>query len=438
MASETGKKEQITAIPTASPTEMPENRKDSSDKDEEPVDNSGRSDKNKVGNGEPGDREEKKSDDVDPVPGNSKSGDETDAAPDDAGSEEDADPGEDDGSDREGRNGNGSEEDKNDSGNRKDDKKSDDSDHRKKDDENESGMNEDREPTEAAETEAPTPSPSETPQRPADNTPRTPTTVPTATPSPTETPTPRPTETQPLSIPVQRISIADSFAHTNVVNYVLNAGESYKIPLTVYPANATEKITWRASGGGVRIDDNGVVTNPGYAGVVDITAQSGNVSAKATMILTNVSEASSGQCGDEVYWEVSGNTLHFYGKGDMWPDKGGDRMLTNPWLSHANEITKVKIDAGITSIEHSAFYALYRVSEVRIPKGVTKLGDWVFVWCRAGVIHLPNTLHYVADSAIWGINTFYPEIVFHGTWEEWDAIDKNGKIRNCQVTFVEE
>jgi hypothetical protein len=121
----------------------------------------------------------------------------------------------------------------------------------------------------------------------------------------------------------------------------------------------------------------------------------------------------SGQCGDNLYWEFdeSTGTLTITGSGDMWDYDGG----ASSWTSFASIIKSVILPEGLTSIGSCAFempwsYETYDWSSlletVSIPASVTKIGAAAFYGCSSlrsitipdGVTSIERTVFYACRS----------------------------------------
>ncbi len=82
------------------------------------------------------------------------------------------------------------------------------------------------------------------------------------------------------------------------------------------------------------------------------------------------------KCGENATWELDDNgTLTISGTGDMY-DFGSGHI--GPWKAYRNDIKKVVIEDGITSIGSGAFYGCENIASVTIPSGVTKIGEDAF------------------------------------------------------------
>ena len=68
----------------------------------------------------------------------------------------------------------------------------------------------------------------------------------------------------------------------------------------------------------------------------------------------------SGEIGDNLTWVLfSGGSLRIYGEGDMI-DLGG----INPWAEYEDEITRVQINEGVTSVDEAAFEGCDNIAEM--------------------------------------------------------------------------
>ncbi len=82
------------------------------------------------------------------------------------------------------------------------------------------------------------------------------------------------------------------------------------------------------------------------------------------------------KCGDHAQWDIDDNgTLTISGTGDMYDFGSGH---TGPWKEYKDEIKKVVIEDGITSIGSGAFYNCQSITSVTIPDSVTKIGEDAF------------------------------------------------------------
>jgi len=103
--------------------------------------------------------------------------------------------------------------------------------------------------------------------------------------------------------------------------------------------------------------------------------------------------------GSSLSWEyIPGTkTLTITGTGDMPDFAYADAQ---PWKDVRNEIEKVKIEAGVTSVGNKAFHACEKLTNITLPAGLERLGDGAFGECGAlASITLPEGLQTIERNA---------------------------------------
>ena len=122
----------------------------------------------------------------------------------------------------------------------------------------------------------------------------------------------------------------------------------------------------------------------------------GNTDNPRTIVLTQdttltaeFAQSFSGQCGDNLYWELIDDTLHITGTGAMY-DYTSD---TAPWK---RSIKALCIGESVTSIGSYAFNGCSSLTSVIIPNSVTSIGYDAFGGCTS----LTKT-NYTGDIAGW-------------------------------------
>ncbi|MCM1543764.1 MAG: leucine-rich repeat domain-containing protein [Ruminococcus sp.] len=116
----------------------------------------------------------------------------------------------------------------------------------------------------------------------------------------------------------------------------------------------------------------------------------------AVPMAVGAAEASSGQCGDNVYWTFENGTLTISGSGDMW----NYPLLESPFIN--NDVT-----ADNTSIKNAV-----------IENGVTSIGDDVFYGCEN-----------------------LKDVYYTGSKAEWNKIsidEPNDRLKNVTIHFEKE
>ena len=115
-----------------------------------------------------------------------------------------------------------------------------------------------------------------------------------------------------------------------------------------------------------------------------------------------------GKCGENVTFKLDlEDGLGIEGTGDMydWEAHG------SPWTkdlideeegfteNYTNEVGKVTIGEGVTSIGNYAFYGCFNCKRVSIPTTITRIGENAFYMCVMTGITLPEGLESIGDDA---------------------------------------
>ena len=119
--------------------------------------------------------------------------------------------------------------------------------------------------------------------------------------------------------------------------------------------------------------------------------------------------------GDNATWNFKNGILTISGYGPLSISTEENNRYpvssTNGWFSFSsdsswkaikNQIRKVIIKPGITSISERAFVYLPELKEVDIQKGVTKIGKEAFAYCdKLSRINIPDTVKSIGTDAVW-------------------------------------
>lgn len=108
-------------------------------------------------------------------------------------------------------------------------------------------------------------------------------------------------------------------------------------------------------------------------------------------------EEATGKCGENATWvyEDTTKTLTISGTGDM----SGTFQGRHPWDQYKNNIEKVVIEDGITSISDAAFFHHENLENIRIPNSVTTMGKCAFWGCKKlSHIVIPASVTEFRDS----------------------------------------
>lgn len=90
-----------------------------------------------------------------------------------------------------------------------------------------------------------------------------------------------------------------------------------------------------------------------------------------------------GKCGETVnyLYDKATQTLTIFGKGAIYDYDNGSNKA--PWSSYADEIQKIEIESGITSIGYFAFYKCSGITSLSIPATIGYIGSSAFEDCTS-------------------------------------------------------
>lgn len=111
----------------------------------------------------------------------------------------------------------------------------------------------------------------------------------------------------------------------------------------------------------------------------------------------SLNAATSGQCGDNLTWNLSGGTLTISGSGDMATWQIVEYV---PWHEHASEIRNVVLDESVTLISRCAFADCSNLSSINIPAGLTAIAAYAFKGCSSlTTITVPPNVEFIGNHA---------------------------------------
>lgn len=103
-----------------------------------------------------------------------------------------------------------------------------------------------------------------------------------------------------------------------------------------------------------------------------------------------------GQCGDNLFWEYNNGTLTITGTGAMY-DFSDDEV---PWKDFRGTITTVSLPQGLTTIGTYAFAHCRVLSSITLPNTVTIIGDYAFYDCDALInMVIPESVTTIGNNA---------------------------------------
>lgn len=124
-----------------------------------------------------------------------------------------------------------------------------------------------------------------------------------------------------------------------------------------------------------------IVSKNGYTdAVVDFTVD-GTIDLGTITLLERTGGSGSGsvlysgECGDQVKWEIYGNTLRIYGTGAMETYLSTDML---PWHPYSGTIEHAIVDEGVTKISPLSFALMRKLKDVWVGSSVSVIGAHVF------------------------------------------------------------
>ena len=135
--------------------------------------------------------------------------------------------------------------------------------------------------------------------------------------------------------------------------------------------------------------------------IADISVGSVNGTEHVTMYSASAA-VTSGECGaqgDNVRWAYKNGALTISGSGDMRDFNGASL----PWREYDNQIYRVYIQEGVTSIGSYAFGQIWWINEIRLPDTLAKIGAFAFASCQEfNTINIPGSVREIGDGAFVG------------------------------------
>lgn len=107
--------------------------------------------------------------------------------------------------------------------------------------------------------------------------------------------------------------------------------------------------------------------------------------------------AYSGTCGENLTWSFSGGTLTISGSGAM---SSYSQANPAPWNDFREDIIRLELPEGLTSVGNRAFYECKNLTSLVIPNSVITVGNFAFTYCNAvRTLTLGSNLRSVGESA---------------------------------------
>lgn len=200
------------------------------------------------------------------------------------------------------------------------------------------------------------------------------------------------------SIPVSSISL-------NKTSLTLKEGETETLIATVFPADATETVTWFSSNTSVAVvDENGKVTaiNTGVAAII---AQVGEQNAACSVSVTpNVQEGNI-PFADATLKKKLVELYDSDGDGEIsYKEAAAVTDFRNAiTIKTVSSFDEFQYFTGLTEIPENCFHSWVKLTSITIPPFVTKIGDQAFVNCTSlANICIPSNVQSIGQSIFKG------------------------------------
>ena len=138
--------------------------------------------------------------------------------------------------------------------------------------------------------------------------------------------------------------------------------------------------------------------------------------------ITSSAAETSGAYGDNLNWafDNSSGTLTISGTGEM---QEFELPSDAPWFSHNNDVKKIQIADGVTTIGKNAFKKLTKLIHVEIGNDVTTIGEFAFNGCYTiDTVIIGSDVTQICDSAFSACNSLN-YIYYMGTETEYNKVD---------------
>ena len=121
-------------------------------------------------------------------------------------------------------------------------------------------------------------------------------------------------------------------------------------------------------------------------------------------------QVASGSCGDNLTWELMGNTLTISGSGAMYDYDFNSNPA--PWSSYAEQIYEVVIENGVTSIGVDAFSECHALGSVTFAEDsqLESIGESAFSFTAMTSIEIPASVTSIGNYAFYSTNLTSIEI----------------------------
>lgn len=131
--------------------------------------------------------------------------------------------------------------------------------------------------------------------------------------------------------------------------------------------------------------------------------------------ITASAAETSGTCGDNLTWTLdSEGTLTISGTGAMteWEFFQDKLSFNIPWYEQRDDIKKVVIEEGVTTIGKDSFNGCNAMESVSLPVSLTQIGESAFLYCTSlADVTIPDGVTVIESSTFDGCNALSEIII---------------------------
>ena len=129
-------------------------------------------------------------------------------------------------------------------------------------------------------------------------------------------------------------------------------------------------------------------------------------------------------------WNLNGNgVLTITGTGKM-PDYGSSDQ---PWYKYKEDIKRVVVGEGITSVGDSAFYEYYNISKVTMSSTVTSIGSGAFSGCTSLIdVSIPKTVTTIGDYSFQNCTSLESVVIEANSKKGFETVIGQSAFNGCK------
>ena len=195
-----------------------------------------------------------------------------------------------------------------------------------------------------------------------------------------------------------------------------------------FASTGLETVYYRATAETWETIEIGEKNDPLYS--VIVVYQGANTAEEVMVIAEGVS-------GATVSWRVYGDGLLVLSGEGGTPSYNSSKPA--PWVDYRDQITKIIVEEGITSIGNQAFAQCTAAEEIVFADSVESIGGNTCIKDKAlKTVTFGSGLASIGRFAFSGSGV--ETIIYHGTAEMWEAVsigDRNEVLHNATIEFVE-